>query len=82
MEQSLSEILLNALIDGGIKRLVRAANEYLRYPVMVTDVNYNLIAHSPEEALSDPLWDAIYQFGTTPPDFVNKLYIDNMMPLG
>lgn len=35
MNQSLSEILLHALIDGGIEKLVQASSEYLNYPVMV-----------------------------------------------
>lgn len=82
MNQSLSEILLHALIDGGIEKLVQVSSEYLNYPVMVVDVGYNLIAHYPDEKLDDPMWDAIYEFGTTPPNFVNKLYIDQMMQLG
>lgn len=81
MYKSLKEMLLTALLDGGIEKLVKDISEYFGYPVMVTDVGYNLIACYPEETQEDPLWDAILQFKSTPPDFINKFYKDNMMPL-
>lgn len=82
MERTLSEILLRALIDGGVEKIMQAVSEYLKYPIMLVDVGYNLISHYPDEKINDPLWDAIHEFGTTPPYFINKLHIENMMILG
>lgn len=82
MKGTLSEILLQALIDGGVEKIMQVVSEYLKYPIMLVDVGYNLISHYPNEKINDPLWDAIHEFGTTPPNFINKLHIENMMILG
>lgn len=82
MKQSLSEILLQALLLGDIHKILEIANNYLGYPVMLVDSEYNLIAHCPNEKIEDPLWDALHEFGTTPPNFINKLHMEDMMKLG
>lgn len=82
MKQVLSEVLLNALIDGGIEKIMLIGNEYFKRPIMLVDVEYNLISHYPDHKINDPLWDAIHEFGTTPPGIINKFHIENMMPLG
>lgn len=81
MDTNLTEILLYSLIEDDIHVQVRKMSEYLNCPIMLTDVGYNLIAHYPDKKMDDPLWDAIHEFETTPPAFVNKLYIESMMPL-
>ena len=79
---NLSEILLHALLYGGVEEILKCSHEYLGYPVMVVDGNYNLIANYPAMKIDDPLWDAIFEFEMTPPYFINKLHIEDMMRLG
>jgi len=82
LDDKLSEILLKSLIDGGISEIVRKSSEYLKSPVMVVDSEYNCLSCHPNEKIDDPLWDAIIEFKTAPPSFVNLLNAEKMMPLG
>jgi len=80
--EGLQASLLNALIKGGYEELTLAAHEYLKLPVMITDADYNCLAHIPDEPLGDSLWDTIHENGRPSLQFIQILNDENIMQTG
>ncbi len=82
MYEMLSQRMLQALISGGFAELAQTASDCLGLPVMVTDAEYNCLAHIPNESIGDPLWDAIHENGSAPISFIRLFNDENMMKTG
>lgn len=49
----------DALILGGVERIVMVAHEIFQRPVIFTDENYHLICQVPKQAIGNDIWDTL-----------------------
>lgn len=82
MKDNLHITMLNALINGGVDKLTQAVYESYKLPVMISDAEYNCLAHLPNELRDDPLWDSIHENGRPPLQFIRKFNDEKMMEVG
>lgn len=78
----LYQILLDALITGGINHIAEAAHKYLRHPFLITDAEYNIIVQIPNEKIGDFLWDSIFDNKNIEFDMIHVLSEEQLIEKG
>lgn len=51
--------LYDALIKGGIDRIIKEANQIFQSPVLLTDENYQLLCQIPKQLIENDIWDTL-----------------------
>ena len=54
-------LFYDALMEGGIERIVVVAYQVFNRPVLVTDANYHLICQFPKASIGNAIWDQMYE---------------------
>jgi len=60
-DSSLYQKLLEALIEGGLESIVKAAYDHLKHPIIITDSKYDILIEIPHELVGDYIWDSIFE---------------------
>lgn len=67
---ALYEDLFLSAIKGGFDTIAQAANSYLKRPLILLDVQYNILTAYPKQPIGDRQWDYLYHQSCVPEDLV------------
>ena len=62
----LTNQLFYALLDGGIKPIIKAAYQYYKRPIIIVDSSYKLLAQYPEKPVGDFVFDETFHKRSIP----------------
>ena len=62
----LTNQLFYALLEGGIKPIIKAAYQYYKRPIIIVDSSYKLLAQYPEELVGDFVFDETFHKRSIP----------------
>jgi len=71
------EKIFCALQKGGIQTIAKTAYEILQLPIVIIDVEYNVLAQLPEEYIGDLVWDTLMKKKKVPMEMVWQFKRDN-----
>lgn len=70
-------ILFEAISKGGFEEITKAAHAFLRHPIVLINVEYDVLVQTPKVPIGDKVWDTLLNFGLVPTPMVFDFERDN-----
>lgn len=71
--------ILGLLPEGSLQELMEIAYQYVKMPILATDVTYSLLGMYPRELTGDASWDDLLRYGKYDTEMILQLYEDGIM---
>ena len=70
-------VLFEAIAKGGFEEITKAANAFLHRPIVLINVEYDVLVQIPKVPIGDEVWDTLLNFGLVPTSMVFDFERDN-----
>lgn len=71
------QTIFEAVSKGGFEEITKAAYEFLAHPIVLINVEYDVLVQIPKAPIGDHVWDTLLKFGLVPTQMVFEFERDN-----